>query len=154
MRYWLLKTEPHVFSLADLRDSPNQTANWEGVRNYQARNHLREMNTGDRAFIYHSSTKIPGIAGLAKIVTEAHPDPTQFDPESDYHDPKSPLENPRWSQVSVQFDREIPFVTLETLKSDPKLEGMTVTQRGSRLSVQPVSAAHWKHILNLAGVDA
>ena len=152
MRYWLLKTEPDVFSIHDLERAPDQTTGWEGVRNYQARNNLRSMRLGDRVLIYHSNAKPPGIAGLGRVVETAHPDPTQFDPASDYHDPKSPPDNPRWSQVKVQFERHLTPIALETLKTDPKLEGMIVAQKGSRLSVQPVSAAHWKRVLALGGV--
>ena len=153
MRYWLLKTEPDVFSFDDLEGSPEQTTGWEGVRNYQARNNLREMRVGDRVFIYHSSINPPGIVGTARIVREAYADAAQFNPDSDYFDPKSTPENPRWSQVDVQADQRFAtFLPLETLKLDAKLEGMVLLQKGSRLSVQPVSKLHWTHILTLGGI--
>ncbi len=153
MRYWLLKTEPDVFSFDDLENSPEQTTGWEGVRNYQARNNLREMRVGDRVLIYHSSINPPGIVGTARIVREAYADGTQFNPQGDYFDPKSTPESPRWSQVDVQADQRFArFLPLEQLKLDTKLEGMVLLQRGSRLSVQPVSKSHWTHILKLGGI--
>jgi predicted RNA-binding protein with PUA-like domain len=150
VRYWLMKTEPDVFSITHLRESPNGTAGWDGVRNYLARNHMREMKLEDGVLFYHSrATPI----GIARVAQEAHTDITQFDPASDYFDPKSTLENPRWSQVCLRFEQEFAaMLPLDDLRQDPKLEGMILIQKGSRLSVQPVSAAHWKHILKLAGV--
>jgi predicted RNA-binding protein with PUA-like domain len=153
VRYWLMKTEPDVFSITHLRESPNATAGWDGVRNYLARNNMREMKLEDGVLFYHSRATPPGVVGIARVAKEAHTDITQFDPASDYYDPKSTLENPRWSQVCLRFEQELAaMLPLDDLRQDPKLEGMVLIQKGSRLSVQPVSAAHWKHILKLAGV--
>jgi predicted RNA-binding protein with PUA-like domain len=152
MKYWLMKSEPDVFGFNDLLIAPNQTTPWEGVRNYQARNYMRDtMRQGDKVLFYHSSTKVPGVAGLAQIASSAYPDPTQFNPDSDYFDPKSTLENPRWMMVNVQAIVSLEFVTLESLRQDPKLDGMMLLARGSRLSIQPVSAVHFKRILKLGG---
>ena len=148
--FWLMKTEPDEFSIDTLR--AKHVARWDGVRNYQARNHLRAMQLGDRAFIYHSSCAVPGIAGLGAIAASAYPDPSQFDPASQYHDPKSPLDEPRWSAVDVRFVRAFPaLVSLATLHEQPDLAGLLVLQRGSRLSVVPVSPAHAAVIMRLAG---
>jgi predicted RNA-binding protein with PUA-like domain len=144
-----MKSEPDVYSIDDLeRDG---TESWEGVRNYQARNFMRDMAVGDLAIFYHSSTKPPGAAGVCKIVRAAHPDDTQFDDKSQYYDPKSTKDDPRWSMVDVSFvEKFADLVPLQTLKDDPELEDMRVTQRGSRLSVQPVEKAHFKRVLALA----
>jgi predicted RNA-binding protein with PUA-like domain len=149
IKLWLMKSEPDVYSIDDLeRDG---TEPWEGVRNYQARNFMREMAVGDLALFYHSNAKPPGVAGICRISREAYPDPTQFDDKSEYYDPKSKTDDPRWSLVEVsfveKFDKE---VALQTLKEDPALEGMRVTQKGSRLSVQPVDKKHFKRVLRLA----
>lgn len=149
IKLWLMKSEPDVYSIDDLeRDG---TEPWEGVRNYQARNFMREMAVGDLALFYHSNAKPPGVAGICRISREAYPDPTQFDDKSEYYDPKSKKEDPRWSLVEVsfveKFDEE---VALQTLKEDPALEGMRVTHKGSRLSVQPVDKKHFKRVLRLA----
>jgi predicted RNA-binding protein with PUA-like domain len=149
-----MKSEPDVFSFQDLMQAQKSTTGWEGVRNYQARNFMREMRVSDHVLYYHSSTTLTGIVGIARVVREAYPDPIQFDANSDYFDPKSTPENPRWFQVDVQGVLEFPgLVSLEQLRQDAKLDGMKLLQKGSRLSVQPVSAAHWKHILKLAGVN-
>jgi predicted RNA-binding protein with PUA-like domain len=146
--YWLIKSEPDVFSIEALKRD-GQTP-WEGVRNYQARNHLRAMKLGDLALFHHSNAKPPGVAGVARICREAYPDDAQFDPASPYHDPDSPPDNPRWSRVDVEFVEQFPaLVSLDTLKEDESLEGMLVTKRGMRLSVQPVEAAHFKRVLRL-----
>lgn len=130
-----------------------RTTGWEGVRNYQARNFMREMRLDDRVLYYHSSVTPTGIVGTARVVREAYPDPAQFDPQSDYFDPKATPDRPRWVQVDVQADLEFPaLLSLEQLKSDARLDGMRLVHKGSRLSVQPVSEAHWNHILKLAGV--
>jgi predicted RNA-binding protein with PUA-like domain len=144
--YWLMKSEPDVYSIDDLeRDG---VESWEGVRNYQARNYMREMQPGDLVLFYHSNAKPPGIAGVCRIHREAYPDDTQFDPKSKYFDPKSKAEDPRWSMVDVEFleklDEPLP---LQALKDDPALDGMVVTQKGSRLSIQPVEKAHFKRVL-------
>jgi predicted RNA-binding protein with PUA-like domain len=154
MSYWLMKSEPDVFSFQDLMRAKERTTGWEGVRNYQARNFMREMRVRDRVLYYHSSTALTGIVGIAQVVREAYPDPIQFDASSDYFDPKSTPDNPRWFQVDVQGVLEFPnLVSLEKLRQDTKLDGMKLLQKGSRLSVQPVSDAHWKHILKLAGIN-
>ena len=149
-RCWLLKTEPESYSIDDLaRDG---TTTWEGVRNYQARNTMRDdMKLGDPVLIYHSNTKPPGVVGVARISAEAQPDPHAWDPSSKYHDPKASPDNPRWVMVEVAFVQKLPSVVpLEVLKADPDLEGMEVTRKGSRLSVQPVSQAHFDRVLALA----
>lgn len=144
-----MKSEPDVFSIDDLRKKKKEP--WDGVRNYQARNYMREMAPGDLALFYHSSAKPPGVAGVCEIASEPYPDPTQFDAKSEYYDPKSTRDDPRWSLVDVafveKFDEEIP---LRALKDDPALQGMRVTQKGSRLSVQPVDETHFRHVLKLA----
>lgn len=146
--YWLIKSEPDVFSIADL-ERDGQTS-WEGVRNYQARNHLRAMRVGDLALYYHSNADPPGVAGVARVCREAYPDDTQFDPKSDYYDGDSPRDDPRWSRVDVEFVEQLPeFVSLEALKEDAELDGMLVRKRGMRLSVQPVEPAHFKRVLRL-----
>ena len=149
-RHWLMKSEPDVYSIDDLRRDGTEC--WEGVRNYQARNFMREMAVGDLAIFYHSNAKPPGAAGVCKIVRAAYPDDTQFDGKSKYYDPKSKPEDPRWSMVDVRFvERFDQVVSLRDLKDDAKLEGMRVTQKGSRLSVQPVDKSHFKRVLQLAG---
>jgi predicted RNA-binding protein with PUA-like domain len=149
-RYWLMKSEPDAFSIDDLEKAGIEP--WNGVRNYQARNHMRQMRVGDGVLFYHSSCAVPGIAGIAKVASAAYPDPTQFDPKSDYYDPKSTREEPRWSLVDVAFERKLKrAVPLEEIKRHTEAlgEGFALTQRGSRLSVSPVSAAQWKLLLSL-----
>ena len=147
MRYWLMKSEPEVFSIRDLAKAPRKTTHWEGVRNYQARNFLRAMKKGDRALFYHSNAEPPGVAGVVEIVREAYPDPTAWDPRSAYHDPKASPDNPVWSMVDVKlvtiFSREIPLDELRGVKA---LAGMELLRRGSRLSVTPVTAAEFRTI--------
>jgi predicted RNA-binding protein with PUA-like domain len=147
---WLMKSEPDVYSIDDL--ARQRVSPWEGVRNYQARNFMREMREGDLVLFYHSNAKPPGVVGLAEIVRTAYPDPFQFDPKSEYFDPKSPKDAPRWSSVDVGFVEAFPrMVSLEELKSEAALEGMLVTQKGSRLSVQPVERRHFEKVLKMAG---
>jgi predicted RNA-binding protein with PUA-like domain len=147
--YWLMKTEPDVFSIDHLEQRGSEP--WDGVRNYQARNFMRQMNEGDYVLVYHSNATPPGVAGLGKIVCAARPDPTQFDPQSEYFDPRSSPEAPRWSLVEVGFvERCAQVVPLSVLKADPSLSEMAVVQRGSRLSVQPVTLGEFKHVLGLA----
>ncbi|QHS10074.1 EVE domain-containing protein [Sinimarinibacterium sp. NLF-5-8] len=153
MAYWLMKSEPDVFSIDDLAARPQQTEGWDGVRNYQVRNMFRDQfQPGDLAFFYHSNCTPPGIVGIAKVVSHGYPDATQFDPESDHYDPKSKVEEPRWLQVDVQFVRKFRHsVTLATLKEHADaLAGFQVIQKGSRLSVCPVRPEHWAFILKLA----
>jgi len=149
--YWLLKSEPDAFSLDDLLACPKRTDHWDGIRNYQARNYMRDgMRVGDLAFFYHSNCAVPGIVGVVKIVGEAYPDHTAFDPDSKYHDPKSDPEAPRWLMVDVRYQRRFKrVVSLTEMKADPALDGMPLLAKGSRLSVQPVDAVHWNHILDL-----
>jgi len=147
-RYWLVKSEPDVYSIDDLeRDG---TTSWEGVRNYQARNFLQEMKKGDRLLFYHSNAEPPGVAGIAEVVREAYPDSFAWDPKSKYHDPASTPEKPRWFMVDVGFVERFPhFVPLPLLKEQPELEGMEVLRKGSRLSVQPVSKEHFDRVVQL-----
>ena len=149
-KYWLMKSEPDVYSIDHLKR--DGTESWDGVRNYQARNFMRDMAIGDLAIFYHSSTKPPGAAGVCKISREAYPDDSQFDKKSRYYDAKSKKEDPRWSMVDVSFVEKFKeLVSLQALKEDPELEGMRVTQKGSRLSVQPVDKTHFQRVLELAG---
>ncbi len=150
MRYWLMKSEPDAFSIDDLKKVKKEP--WSGVRNYQARNFMwKDMKTGDGVLFYHSNTKIPGIAGLAKVASASYPDPTQFDPESDYWDPKATPENPRWFLVDVSFERKFKqVISLELLKANAERLGeFTLLNRGTRLSVLPVTKAQWQTILKL-----
>ena len=149
MRHWLMKTEPDTFSIDDLERVGTEP--WTGVRNDQARNHMRSMAVGDRVLFYHSSTEPPGVAGLATVARTAYPDHSAWDPKGDYFDPKSPPEKPQWSMVDVRFERKLArFVPLEELRAVPELAGMLLLQRGSRLSVQPVEPHHFELILRLA----
>ena len=149
MRYWLFKSEPSTFSIDDCASRPKKTEHWDGVRNYQVRNLLRdEIKKGDQAFFYHSSCEIPGIAGIVEIVREGYPDFTAWDPLSDHFDPKSTSENPRWYMVDVKFIQKFPrIISLEELKKHPRLENMPVVRRGNRLSITPVTAKEWEIIL-------
>ena len=147
MAYWLFKTEPDTFSIDTLRTQV--TSCWEGVRNYQARNMLRDkVKVGDLVFIYHSSCKHVGIAGIAKVIRESYPDHFAFDPESEYFDAKSSAENPRWFMVDIEFVRKTQrVIPLSVMKAMPELENMPLVKRGSRLSVMPVSDDEWQAIL-------
>lgn len=153
MKYWLLKSEPDVFGIDDLAAAPKRTTGWEGVRNYQARNMLRDdFRNGDRAFFYHSSCEVPGVAGVVKVVREAYPDPTQFDAESEYYDADSTRGAPRWFSVDVQLETRIePVITLPELRAHAAgpLREMLVLKRGNRLSVTPVTAAQWRCVVAL-----
>lgn len=148
-RFWLVKSEPEVFSFADLKKAKKQTTSWEGVRNYQARNLLRdELKFGDGVLFYHSSTDPQVIAGTATVAREGYPDPTQFDSKSDYYDADSNKDDPRWFMIDIQMDREFKKpITREELKTIKGLEGMVLLKKGSRLSVQPVSPKEWEIIL-------
>lgn len=151
-RYWLFKTEPSAFSLDDLKAAPGGVAPWDGVRNYQARNLLRdEVRAGDGVLFYHSSTDPVGVVGLAEVVRAGYPDPTAWEPNSAHPDPGSTPEAPRWYMVDVRYVRHFPrTVTLAELKAAPQLKGMKVVQRGMRLSIQPVTAREWAQVLELA----
>lgn len=151
MRYWLMKSEPGEFSIDDLEQRPGQTEHWDGVRNYQARNMIRDdMRIGDQVFFYHSNCNVPGIVGLARIAGAAYPDPTAFDPDNKHFDPTSQPDNPRWYVVDVQFVRKLKrTITLEELKGKKELEGFALVRRGNRLSVMPVEKEAWEFILSL-----
>ena len=151
-RCWLLKSEPSVFSIGDLAKAKGRTTRWEGVRNYQARNLLRdEVKPGDLALFWHSSATPSGAAGICEVVREAYPDPTQFDPESEFHDPGSPREAPRWLCVDVRLVRAFPrVVPLEEIRARPDLAGMDVLRRGNRLSVQRVKPAEFDAVVAMA----
>ena len=153
MAHWLLKTEPETFGIEHLAARPKRRATWDGVRNYQARNFLRDgVRRGDLAFLYHSSCAVPGLVGIVQVVRAAHPDVTAFDRRNDHYDPASDPAAPRWYAIDVQLQRRFKrVITLEELRAraDGKLRGMTLLQRGSRLSVMPVDDAHWRFILSL-----
>ncbi len=154
MRHWLMKSEPDTFGIDHLAASPGTTTSWEGVRNYQARNMLRdEMKVGDLAFFYHSSCPEPGIAGIVKVVRAGYPDASAWNRRSPYHDAKSPENKPLWYTVDVRLEERWPQVlSLATLRghADGRLDGMLLLRRGNRLSITPVDAAHWKFILSIA----
>jgi len=152
MRYWLMKSEPDEFGLGDLKRRPNRTEPWDGVRNYQARNFMRdEMKKGDSAFFYHSNCKQPGIVGIVTITREGYPDHTAFDPEDPHYDPKSDPDKPRWYMVDVTFERELSrTITLAEIKAHAnRLQGLPLIRKGNRLSVMPVEKPHWEFILGL-----
>ncbi|MDQ2077284.1 EVE domain-containing protein [Marinimicrobium sp. ABcell2] len=150
-KYWLFKSEPDVYGIDDLSKERQGIGRWDGIRNYQARNFLRDqVQVGDEVFVYHSQCKVPGVAGIARVVKNAYPDPAQFDPESDYFDPKASPDQPRWYAVDVQFvDKFAQVVPLKALKQETALEDMVLLKQG-RLSVQPVKASEWQHIVKLA----
>jgi len=149
MNYWLMKSEPDVYGIADLKR--DRTTIWDGVRNYQARNFLREMQPGDRVFYYHSNTTPPGIVGLAKVAEAGINDPSQFDAASKYYDPKSSPTAPRWQTVAIQFDQTFPeIITLEALRQTFTPEELLVVRQGNRLSVIPISAAVAERLLAIA----
>lgn len=148
-RYWLMKSEPSSYSIDDLQRQGKSS--WDGVRNYQARNYMRDMRVGDLALFYHSNANPPGVAGIAKVCKEAYPDHTALDPNNHHYDPKSTPENPIWMMVDVEFVEKFPeLVSLPELKANPKLDGMLVVKRGTRLSVQPVEKKHFDEVLRMA----
>lgn len=153
MKYWLLKSEPDVFGIDALASAPSRTTGWEGVRNYQARNMLRDdFRKGDRAFFYHSSCDVPGVAGVVTVVRAAYPDPSQFDAKSEYYDAKSTRAAPRWFSIDVQLENRIePVITLPELREHAAgaLREMLILKRGNRLSVTPVTAEEWRCIAAL-----
>jgi len=153
MNYWLMKSEPDVFSIDHLRKMPRKTEHWDGIRNYQARNFMRDdMKKGDLAFFYHSNCEEPGIVGIMEIASAAYPDHTAFEPGQKYFDEKSTPENPRWMMVDVKFKKKFKKnVSLASLKEEKKLSNMRLVQRGNRLSILPVTASEWKCILKMAG---
>jgi predicted RNA-binding protein with PUA-like domain len=151
MNYWLMKSEPDVFGIDDLKRAPDKTEPWDGVRNYQVRNMMRdEMKTGDLAFFYHSNCPQPGIAGILKIVSEGYPDHTAFDPKGKYFDPKSDPAKPRWYMVDVRYVRKLKrVITLAELKAQRQLADLPLVKRGNRLSIMPVSKQQWDYILSM-----
>ena len=147
MRYWLLKSEPDEFSIDDLAAAKGRTTPWFGVRNYQARNFMRDrMKPGDGVLFYHSSCAEPGIAGLAEVASAPYPDPTQFDPKSEYHDPAAKKDAPRWILVDVRARKKTRLVTIAELREHRSLADMVVLQRGNRLSITPVTPGQWRYI--------
>jgi predicted RNA-binding protein with PUA-like domain len=156
VRYWLVKSEPSTFSFQDLLDSPKKRTRWEGIRNYTARNFMRDgMAVGDGVLFYHSSAEPTGVAGTARVCAAAVADPTQFDKRSPGFDPKSKREAPAWVAVELEGVRALKqFVTLERLKAEPALAEMLVVQRGQRLSIQPVTEREWRTVLALGGLPA
>ncbi|PLK50840.1 EVE domain-containing protein [Uliginosibacterium sp. TH139] len=155
MRYWLMKSEPDDCSIDDLAAMPQQTVAWHGVRNYQARNFMRDtMRPGDLAFFYHSSCPRPGIAGIAQVASLAYPDASQFDPASRFFDPKSVPERPRWLNVDMRFERKLELIPLVELRRHPELEKMRLLQPASRLSITPVAPEEWQFILAALTRDA
>ena len=151
VRHWLMKSEPDTFGIDHLAQMPKRTTMWDGVRNYQARNMMRDdMKRGDQVLFYHSNCAEPGVVGLCEIVREAYPDPTAANPDSPYYDPKSDPANPRWVVVDVKLTRRLKrTITLAEMKAAPELANMALVRRGNRLSVMPVSAAEWSFILSL-----
>lgn len=151
MNYWLMKSEPDVFGIQHLKNSKKQTECWDGVRNYQARNMMRdEMRVGDQAFFYHSNCKQPGIVGVMEIVKESYPDYTAWDPNSTYFDPKSTPDNPRWFMVDVKFVRCFKrLVPLQELKAQDDLRDMLILRKGNRLSITPVTSQQWQYIISM-----
>jgi predicted RNA-binding protein with PUA-like domain len=152
MAYWLMKSEPDEFSIDALAAAPRQTTPWFGVRNYQSRNYMRDhMKVGDGVLFYHSSCAVPGIAGIAKVASKAHPDDSQFDRKSEYYDPKSKREDPRWMLVDVKLAKKTRVMPLDEMRTYPELAGMVTLKRGNRLSITPVTAAEWDFILKRLG---
>ncbi len=152
MNYWLIKSEPDAFSIDDLKNAPGKKDHWDGIRNYQARNFIRDdMQKGDLAFFYHSSCDTPGIVGICEIASGAYPDHTAFDPSEKYFDPKSDPENPRWLMVDVKYRRKTKrLISLSEIKENAsRLEDFALIRRGNRLSIMPVSKKHWDFILTL-----
>jgi predicted RNA-binding protein with PUA-like domain len=151
MHYWLFKSEPECFSIDHLQSRPKQVSHWDGVRNYQARNMLRdEIKAGDLAFFYHSSCEIPGIVGIMKVVRDGYPDFTAWDPEGEHYDPQSTKANPRWYMVDVQFIEKFPhIISLSAIKSQPALHDMIILRKGNRLSITPVTKKEWEVIVRM-----
>ncbi len=155
MPYWLMKSEPDEFSIDDLARAPGKSTPWFGVRNYQSRNFMRDaMRVGDGVLFYHSSCAVPGIAGLAKVSSAAHPDETQFDRKSPYFDPKASRDDPRWVLVDVKLVKKTRLLSLEELRGHPDISDMVVLRRGNRLSITPVTPGEWKFVTELLARDA
>jgi len=151
MRYWLMKSEPDTFSISDLSERPLQTEHWDGVRNYQARNMMRDdMKLGDHVFFYHSNCDLPGIVGIMEVVKEGYADYSAFDPDDKHFDPKSSADKPTWIMVDVRFVRQFSrTISLKELKQHPALADLALVRRGNRLSIMPVTAEQWVYILAL-----
>jgi predicted RNA-binding protein with PUA-like domain len=150
--YWLMKSEPDEFSIEDLARAPHRTTPWFGVRNYTARNFMRDtMKVGDGVLFYHSSCAVPGIAGIARVASEAYPDETQFDRKSPYYDPKAKREAPRWMLVDVELVKKTRLMPLEEMRGYRELQDMVVLRRGNRLSITPVAPHEWRFILEILG---
>ena len=151
MNYWLMKSEPNEFSIDDLKTQPDKTEHWDGVRNYQARNMMRDqMKVGDQVFFYHSNCDTPGIVGIAKVVREGYPDFTAFEPKDPHYDPKSDPDNPRWYMVDIKYVRKLKrTISLKELKEISALSEMPLVRKGNRLSVMPTTKQQWQHILKL-----
>jgi predicted RNA-binding protein with PUA-like domain len=153
-RYWLMKSEPRAFSIEDLEKSPKRTTCWDGVRNYQARNFMRAMAVGDHVLFYHSNAEPPVVIGIAEVVRTAYPDETQFDKTSHHYDPASLPSAPRWDMVDIRHRQTFKAgLSLDRLRQEPKLKAMVLMQKGSRLSVQPVTEDEWAVVLKLAGAQ-
>ena len=152
VRYWLMKSEPHVYPFSQLVE--DGSTHWDGVRNYQARNMMRDdLKLGDMVLFYHSNTKPPHVAGIARVSREGYPDHTSWDPESKYYDEKSSPENPRWIMVDIEAVQEMEKVSLVDIKANPALEGMPLVQKGQRLSVQPVSKEQYEEMCRMGGIE-
>ena len=153
MAYWLMKSEPDVYSIDHLRSQKRRTDHWDGIRNYQARNFMRDqMKTGDLAFFYHSNCSELAVVGIMEIVSAAYPDHTAFDPNEKHFDAKSDPDNPRWLMVDVKFKKKLKMpITLQAIKAEKKLADMRLVQRGNRLSILPVTPSEWRHILKMVG---
>lgn len=151
-KYWLIKSEPETFSLDDFQRKKDQTEPWDGVRNYQARNYMRdEMKVGDQVLFYYSNCSKPGVVGVVEVVRESYADPSQWDEKSEYYDPKATRENPRWFMVDMKFVSRLPrIVSLQEMKGKKELQGMKLVQRGNRLSVMPVTHEEYKVVLKMA----
>ena len=151
MQYWLMKSEPSTFGIDDLIAMPKKTEHWDGVRNYQARNMMRDqMKKGDHVFFYHSNCDVPGIVGIMEVVKESYPDHTAFDPESKYFDPKSDHDKPRWFMVDIKFKQKFDkVISLQALKQNPALPEMLILRKGNRLSITPVSKRDWDNVLKM-----
>ena len=148
-QYWLMKSEPSAFSIDDLMNAANQSTSWDGVRNYQARNYMRQMCLGDKVFFYHSNTKIPGIIGIAEVCKLAHPDLSAQDTASHYHDPKSTADKPIWDMVDIQFIQKLnQLIPLNILQGDQCLQDLPLVRRGNRLSIMPITKPQWTYILS------
>lgn len=152
MNYWLMKSEPDVFGIDHLIECKDQTEPWDGVRNYQARNMMRDdMKIGDQVFFYHSNTDVPGIVGIMEVVKEGYPDHTALDPECKYYDPKASEDNPRWFMVDIKFVEKFnATIPLSELKENPALEEMPLVRKGNRLSIMPVGEHEWNEVLKMA----